>query len=476
MKRFLTTALGSVAAIALLPGMAMAGDGGSLKDSPMVVEEPSWSGFYFGGSVGYGKNRSKNNYYDEIPTSSSVSESAQGTFISGVFGFDRQLRNRLVIGAFADFDLSDLDRGSGTNALTISRSWAVGGRIGYVVSSRTMIFATGGYTEAYFRNDGWWDIETAGPTLLGRRSRTFGGYFVGGGFETKLRSNFYIRGEARYADYREGITNAGFLGVNYVDREDAEIFTGRIGVVYKMGRHHRTELTEASLKDGDSGYGHAYKVVTINGIDISKDAWAYYNYSAFALNGDFARDGLLFRSLGLWSEYSYSDGGTPSTEYDVEDRSLDLMIGYQKHFDRFTAAVYLGYEIRDVEVNPNDLTKDVRGTVNGFKIAAEIETEYGAAFYGAADGSYSTVFDTYTGEVRLGVNTGRFIIGPEASIYSDEEDRLTRVGGFVKIPFAISPTKAAEVTVNGGYQFADDDSSTSASEGAYGGLAFKLAF
>lgn len=477
MKRFLTTALGSLTAIAVLPGMAIAGGGGSLKDAPVVMEQPSWTGFYLGGSVGYGKNRSKNNYYDDRPYSSSVSESAEGTFISGVFGFDRQLRNNFIIGAFADFDISDLERGSGANALTISRSWAVGGRVGYAVSPRTMIFATGGYTEAYFRNDGWWDIDVTGGTLRGRRSRTFSGYFVGGGFETRLRSNFFLRGEARYANYREGVTNSGVsAGTTYVDQEDPEIFTGRIGVIYKLGRHQRTELTEASLKDDGGGYGHTYKVVTINGVDISKDAWAYYNYTGFALNGDYARDGLLFRTLGHWSEYSYSDTGTPSTEYDVEDRALDLLIGYQKHFDRFTAAIFVGYEIRDIEVNPNDLTKDVRGTVDGFKIAAEIETKYGAAFYAAADASYSTVFDTYTGEIRLGVNTGRYIIGPEASIYGDEEDRLTRLGAFAKFPFTISPTKAAEITVNGGYQFADDSSTTSASEGGYGGLSFKVAF
>ena len=119
-----TTALGASALTLFLVNSAMAADLGSLKDeAPVVAPAPAWSGFYFGGSGGYGHNRSKNNYYDDVPSSSSVSESADGGLVSLVFGVDRQIRDRWVIGAFADIDWSDIDRGSlaQNNHLTISR-------------------------------------------------------------------------------------------------------------------------------------------------------------------------------------------------------------------------------------------------------------------------------------------------------------------------------------------------------------------
>ena len=128
-------------------------------------------------------------------------------------------------------------------------------------------------------------------------------------------------------------------------------------------------LTEASLKDDGYDDGHTYKVVSIHGVDVSRDAWALYSYNLFALNGNFDRDGLLFRTLSIYSQYSYDDGASPSTEYDVKERSHDAMIGYQRIFDRFTAAAYVGYEIRDVKISPDDVSNRVRGTKSGFKTA-----------------------------------------------------------------------------------------------------------
>ncbi len=62
---------------------------------------------------------------------------------------------------FGDIDLSDINRGNDDihNALQIDRAWAIGARAGYLVTNRTLVFATAGYTEAHFQNDGWWDID-----------------------------------------------------------------------------------------------------------------------------------------------------------------------------------------------------------------------------------------------------------------------------------------------------------------------------
>lgn len=481
MKQSLILSIVAGISLAWGPGRLLAADLGSLKDAaPIEAPAPTWSGLYFGGSAGYGHNDSDNNYYDSTGASSSISESADGGLVSLVFGFDRQIHDRFVVGAFADIDWSDFDRGDDdiNNGLTISRSWAIGARAGVLVNSRTLLFATAGFTQAHFRNDGWWDIETFGPTLPGKRSNNFNGYFLGAGLEVMLGSNFFARAELRYADYGEKTTNAGsFAGVDYVDAEDPEIITGRIGIVYKLGRHDHI-AAEGSLKDGVGEADHSYKVVTINGIDVSKDAWWIYSLNVFALNGDFSRDGLVFRTLGLRGDYDYEDTSLPGSTFNAEDNSLDVMLGYQKVFSGFSATAYVGYEIRDIDIDPSDPTNKLRGTEDGVKFAFDLETEASAPFYFALDSSYSTAFDSYYGEVRAGLNAGKFIVGPEASIFDEEGDRSERVGAFAKIPFMFSPTMAAEFTVNGGYQFVDEGSGTGArgGEGGYAGSSLKVAF
>lgn len=481
MRRILKTTLGGVAAAcAAFPTVAGAADlGGSLKDAPIVAPAPTWSGFYFGGSIGYGRNRSKNNYDATFEASSSVSESAEGGLISGVVGFDRQIGDRLVIGAFADLDWSDFDRGNENiwNGLTISRAWSVGGRLGLLVSPRMMVFGTAGFTQAHFRNDGWWDIDALED---GRGSRDFNGYFFGGGLEVMLRSNFFLRGELRYADYGEEVTNAFDYGggVSYVDREDPEIFTARLGIVYKLGRGEHT-LEAASLKDGGEVLDHTYKVVSINGVDVSNDAWSIYSFNLFALNGDFSRDGLVFRTLGVYGQYSY-DGPFAGTDVDVDDRLADVMIGYHKVFGRFTARGYVGYEIRDIDASPFGWFDPMHGTKSGFKVAFDLETKDEEKLYVGLDGSYSTAFDSFSGQARVGYNAGAVIIGPEGWVFSEEGDTTWRLGGFAKVPFMVGPTRAAEFSVYAGYQFVEDDNANGftsrGGEGAYGGAALKLAF
>ena len=483
MKTIFSKSLLSGVALALSFSSASAADFGSLKDEPVVAPAPSWSGFYFGGSAGYGHNRSDNNYSDSDGVSSSIKETADGGLLSAIVGFDRQVRDRFVIGAFADFDISDFDRGSdkALNGLTISRAWSVGGRLGYLVSPRMMVFATGGFTQAHFRNDGWWDIEAngVGPTLPGHPSKNFNGYFLGGGMEVMLRSNFFLRGEVRWADYGQEITNAGsFAGTDYVDAEDPEILTARLGIVYKLGRPDHVDV--GGMKDGGDGAGdHEFKVVTINGVDVAKDSYAFYSLNLFALGGDFDKDGLVFRTLTVYGKYSYEDSTVPGLSIDAQDRSMDAMLGYHKAFGQFNATVYAGYEIRDIDLSPDDRTNKLRGTQSGFKVALDAESEDNAPFYFSLDGSYSTAFNSFYGELRLGYNAGKFIVGPEGLIFSDEGELTERLGGFVTVPFTVSPTMVGQFTVNGGYQFVEDGSNGSGSrggEGAYVGSSLKLAF
>ncbi len=144
----------------------------SLKDTPVEVV-PTWAGPYFGMSLGWGHNDSSNDYRGSDGERSSKDENAEGGLTSLIWGVDCMLRDNVLVGGFIDFDWSDINRGHDENALTIDRSFQIGGRLGYLLTQRTMLFATAGYTRAHFDNEGWWDIDPdgGGPTQPGADSQ-----------------------------------------------------------------------------------------------------------------------------------------------------------------------------------------------------------------------------------------------------------------------------------------------------------------
>lgn len=447
-NRTVTSVLGGLA-LALASSTALADGMPSLKDTVVAPSVPTWSGAYFGGSVGYGWNDSKNRYRDSDGNRLTGKEDADGGLVSLVWGYDCQW-DRIVVGGFVDFDWSDLRRKDATGSLTIDRSFAIGGRIGVLVTPNTLAFVTGGYTRAHFDNDGrWWDYADTG--LRGRNSAHFDGYFVGGGLETRLSGNFFLRGEVRYADYGSEIINSGsFSGVDYVDKEYPEIVTTRIGIIYKLGASEPWRGTS----DGN------YKVISYSGIDVAKDIWTLYSGNLFALNGDFTRSGFVARTFGFYSDFD----GNP---FDGKDRAVDVMLGYLHYAGQFSIVGYVGMEVRDIDRQVLDI-----GTETGFKVALEIETIDEAPYYFSFDTSYSTAFDTYFGLLRVGLNRNGWKFGPEGEIWSEEGSTTTRLGAFVSLPLTILPNVPTELSLSGGHQWVDEDKNsdflaTHGGEGAY---------
>ncbi|HET6391068.1 cellulose biosynthesis protein BcsS [Hyphomicrobium sp.] len=471
-KLFAAVACGWALPTVVTPALA---DGPfSLKDTPVQVQAPTWSGVYFGVGAGYGHNHSKNNYRDSDGETSSRNESASGGIVSLIYGIDRQIGSRFVVGAFADISTSELNRGDFDigNGMTVDRSWAIGARAGLLVNDRTLVYATAGYTQAHFSNEGWWDIDVGPTTLPGRGGQTFGGYFVGGGIERQLNESFYLRGEARYSDFSGKVTNSGsFEDVNYVDREVPSIVTVQAALVYKLDR-------EKVLRPDPVTEDRGPKVITYSGIDAAHDSVAYYGGTIFGLSGDLYKNGVLLRTQGIIADYDYRAGEPIDRTVDADDRSLDVMLGYQWVFSNWSAAAYLGYEVRSVHLSPRDLDNDVRGGADGFKVAVELETESDGPFYGSLEGSYSTAFNSFFAEARAGYNFKRFIVGPASSVYSDEGDVATRVGAFTTIPFNLPWNGLpAKLTFDVGHQFVSSDSESRAGgEGIYGGSMLRIDF
>jgi hypothetical protein len=107
--------------------------------------------------------------------------------------------------------------------------------------------------------------------------------------------------------------------------------------------------------------------------------------------------------------------------------------------------------------------------------------------YVALDGSYSTAFNSYYAFARTGYNKpGKFIVGPEGELYSDEGELTWRFGGFVTIPFTLR-NMPSEVSFSAGHQWVEDSDDTTGGddegtgsvrggEGAYFNSYFKIMF
>lgn len=230
---------------AMADGMARQG---SIKDAPAVyAPTPSWSGFYFGAGLGYGNGTIENSYTESTGFSRTLDgEGMHGGFGTVIIGIDRQLRDRYVVGAFADFDWASIKLSYDDTTLvagqsvTLESAWAVGLRAGYLLNPSALLYIAGGYTQAALENRGYYDIAGGPPS---RASISHSGYFVGVGLEAMLADRLTLRGEARYSVFDEEVVSSGTIaGVSYVDRASPSVLTTRLVLTYRIGRGHEASL------------------------------------------------------------------------------------------------------------------------------------------------------------------------------------------------------------------------------------------
>jgi len=240
-----------LAGLAMLAGGSALADGmprGSMKDVPVAV--PTWSGFYLGAGVGYGHLVAKNRYYendDDVEFSSSFKgEGAAGGFGTVVLGFDRQIRDRYVVGLFTEFDWSSIelsfqDTDTPQQTFRLDRTFSLGGRAGFLMTQTSLLYLTGGYSWSHGKSNGYFDIEADNGFIFpGARKLNLNGAFVGIGMETQLGRNLSLRGEVRYTMYQDKTINSfngQFFGdLAFSDRFEADLLTGRIALTYKFNR------------------------------------------------------------------------------------------------------------------------------------------------------------------------------------------------------------------------------------------------
>jgi opacity protein-like surface antigen len=233
----------------------------SLKDTaPPPPEEYVWDGLYVGVGVGGASfdhdldvTATKSSWWSTHESEKSFSDDDWHVFRTVQVGYDRTINKRFLIGAFADFDffpntdekfssklfdncwnyLGHLD-----GSLDLKDVWNVGGRAGFLITPRVLLYAVGGYSHADL--DGSVDVKFKHLKYpLSVDINDMDGYFVGGGAEIKIQRNVSLKFEYRYTNLgsQSGSDDACHKGKYYTETADldAQMQSVRANLILKFG-------------------------------------------------------------------------------------------------------------------------------------------------------------------------------------------------------------------------------------------------
>ncbi|MGD1213197.1 MAG: outer membrane beta-barrel protein [Candidatus Acidiferrales bacterium] len=210
--------------LVLASGSAFAADlpapavGASVPPPPVYT----WTGCYINGGAGYGMWK-QDHYGEELtpltqltPTVSTGAEGWVGTVGAGC---DYQAGSRWLIGAFGDYNLMSVVYGGSfqepywrwLGAESEQSAWAVGGRVGYLVTPKLLAYINAGYTQARFGQIIAPAACGAGPCFI--PAHTDGGWFIGGGTEYALWDIIPVHGLFWRFDYRYAVYNSADLPI-----------------------------------------------------------------------------------------------------------------------------------------------------------------------------------------------------------------------------------------------------------------------
>lgn len=200
------------------PSTASIGSFISTAFDPAPARTP-WNGFYVGAGGGVGFwNVDTADVPGGVPGNPGFftgtgTEGGRGGFGTLSAGYDYQVTRRIVLGAFADFDFGDMsgvwqdEGGFVSGTLKESRAWAVGPRVGWLVTPQILSYVNGGFTQAHFDpvNIAFDHAPIIGVPFATMAAQDYDGAFLGGGVEAALPfagNGWFARAEYRYAQYK----------------------------------------------------------------------------------------------------------------------------------------------------------------------------------------------------------------------------------------------------------------------------------
>jgi high affinity Mn2+ porin len=228
---------------------------GFAADLPVKAQQVpalyDWTGFYFGGHIGYAWGNSNwaatgadGNAAGSLNFSQGINFfNESGSWNEGVqFGYNAMLKNRVVLGFESDFtfpayqNLVGLSTGNtvgyaGGNVSytdTLLASGAVRGRIGYAPGN-WLFYATGGF--AWTVDQYTLAQQSSGLSPVAQQPRV--GWVAGAGVEFPITGHWTGKVEYLYTDY--GTSNVNFVGTGDSISSNLKLQEVRLGLNYQFG-------------------------------------------------------------------------------------------------------------------------------------------------------------------------------------------------------------------------------------------------
>ncbi|ASP33980.1 outer membrane protein [Labrenzia sp. VG12] len=185
---------------------------------PAPQQTIDWSGIYLGGNLGWAFGN-----FDNKSGSTGLGTNANGVAGGLYTGYNFQVTPNVVIGAEADFSLTDLEETRTNGGLNVkSKSdWNsnIRARVGYSFD-RYLVYGAGGLALADL------EVSAAGD----KDSKTALGWTVGAGGEAAITNNISARLEYVYQDFGSQDFNLNGTGVSS-DFNNSQV---RLGLGYKF--------------------------------------------------------------------------------------------------------------------------------------------------------------------------------------------------------------------------------------------------
>jgi outer membrane immunogenic protein len=219
--------------------------------APAPAPVYSWTGCYLGAGAGYGMFNQNREVIAPVGTTAIAGPNfamavaappgavitgnenlgGKGWLATAQLGCDYQFASNWLVGAFADGDWTNMRGDHGLFGIfrgeqSLRWSWAVGGRVGWLVTPTLLAYISGGYTQAEFGGVDYTNnfataafatvngpvafaLASTGAPGIQLGSQRYDGFFIGGGTEYSIGwlPGLFWKNEYRYADYRSATTS-----------------------------------------------------------------------------------------------------------------------------------------------------------------------------------------------------------------------------------------------------------------------------
>lgn len=427
---------------------------------------PSWTGFYVGGHVGFG--RGGETFIDNFPVPDGIID-ATPTLKSWLGGFQTGYNyqvGRLVLGVGGDFTWTGM--GSqfncfqfGDQVCSANTEWmgTLTGRVGATVGP-ALLYVKGG---AAWAHNTYTNVATCagsqprfsggiralcGDTFDGNDTRR--GWTIGGGIEYAFMAEWSIFAEYDLLRFQDkSVPFDDGLGNFFTEEIQHDIQIVKAGINYRFGGFDPAPVSayayqsprlanrprvaarraHAAANEDDDDAPPPGHVLAFAGLDAGRDSFDGWAGGLIAPLQDLDTSGPRLWIFGGAGKYKYTAGGST---FDGVNSGGEVLGGYGFEGDTYSANVLVGLNAENHMITPVDPDNSVQGTAGGVKVRADALTRPTPQILTYADAEYSTAFNSFYTSAKIGydVTAGKQIyFGPQVVAFGNERFHQFRVGG-----------------------------------------------